>query len=118
MKTQNDTQTSNSGDRTFAFGGGLIGLIAFLVIGLLPSLVYGGFAGAALAAGLLGHPVDASLMARGITIFGMVAGLLATGGIFVVMGAVLGSTVHALARATMKKEQAEPEAAPAPNNSH
>ena len=37
-------------------------------------------------------------------IFGMVAGLLATAGVFVVMGAVVGTTVHALARATMKRE--------------
>ncbi len=118
MKTQNQNQTSNSGERTFAFGGGIVGLIAFLIIGLLPSLVYGGFAGAALAAGLLGHPVDASMMARGITIFGMVAGLLATAGVFVVVGAVFGSIVHALARATMKQEQAETEEAPATNNNH
>ncbi|MDF1562548.1 MAG: hypothetical protein P1V51_05870 [Deltaproteobacteria bacterium] len=101
MKTQN---TSNSGERTFAFGGGLLGLVAFLAVGLLPSLVYGGFAGASLAAGLLGHPVDASVMARGITIFGMVAGLLATAGVFVVVGAVVGSTLHALARSTIKAE--------------
>ena len=109
--TQNTSTETNNGERTFAFGGGIIGLIAFLIVGLLPSLVYGGFAGAALAAGLLGHPVDASIMARGITIFGMVAGLLATGGVFVVVGAVAGSTVHALARVTMKNE--EPEALPA-----
>ena len=104
MKTQNQESGSKSGEQTFAFGGGIIGLVAFLVVGLLPSLVYGGFAGASLAAGLLGHPVDGSLMSRGITLFGMVAGLLATGGVFVVMGAVAGSTVHAMARATMNQE--------------
>lgn len=112
-KTQNSSTETNHGERTFAFGGGIIGLLAFLVVGLLPSLVYGGFAGAALAAGLLGHPVDASMMARGITIFGMVAGLLATAGVFVVVGAVVGSTVHALARATMKQETPAAEEAPA-----
>ncbi|MDF1564105.1 MAG: hypothetical protein P1V51_13735 [Deltaproteobacteria bacterium] len=107
MTTQNKTHPDNQGEKTFAFGGGILGLIVFLIVGLLPSLVYGGFAGAALAAGLLGHPVDASLMARGITIFGMVAGLLSTAGVFVVVGAVLGSTIHALARATMKTEVPE-----------
>ncbi len=90
--------------KTFAFGGGIVGLVAFLIVGLLPSLVYGGFAGASLAAGLMGHPIDTSLMAKGIVLFGMIAGLLSTAGVFVVVGSILGSAVHKLARATIRKE--------------
>jgi len=96
---KNDSPQPHRNERAFAFGGGIVGLIAFLVVGLLPSLVYGGFAGATLAAALLGHPVDGSLMARAIVIFGMVTGLLATAGVFVVGGAALGGLLHSLARA-------------------
>ena len=79
----------------FTFAGGVFGLVVFLAIGLLPSLVYGGFAGTTLAAGLLGHSIDASLVGRAIVLFGMIVGLLATAGVFVVIGAVTGAAAHA-----------------------
>jgi len=87
--------TAERRDR-FTFWGGALGLVAFAFVGLMPSLVYGGFAGAILAAGILGHPVDAGLLARGIVAFGMLIGLLATAALFVVTGAASGSGVHVL----------------------
>ena len=84
--------------RTFGFIGGLLGLIAFLAIGLLPSLVYGGFAGVILAAAVLGSPIGSGIMARALVAFGMLIGLLATGGLFVVMGSALSVAVYHLAR--------------------
>lgn len=81
---------------TASFVGGVAGLLGYLVVGLLPSLVYGGYAGVALGTALLGAPVDGSLAARAIVAFGMVAGVLATAGLFVVLGAVMGAAVHAI----------------------
>lgn len=80
--------------RTVAFVGGLVGLVAFLACALVPSLVYGGYAGVVLAAALLGAPLGTGLLARGIVAFGMLAGLLATAGLFVVGGAAVGTMMH------------------------
>jgi hypothetical protein len=83
---------------TASFVGGVAGLLGYLVVGLLPSLVYGGYAGVALGTALLGAPLDSSILARAIVAFGMVAGVLATAGLFVVLGAVMGAGVHVLLR--------------------
>ena len=99
------------GYRTFAFGGGVVGLITFLATGLLPSIVYGGFAGVTLAAAMFGAPVDASLIGRGVVLFGMVVGLLGTAAIYVVVGAALGAGVFHGARAFGTERQVESDAA-------
>jgi hypothetical protein len=91
-------KTDKSGYKTFAFGGGVVGLVSFLAVGLLPSIVYGGFAGVTLASAILGGPVAESLLGRGLVVFGMIVGLLGTAAIFMVIGAALGSGVYSLAR--------------------
>lgn len=108
MVTPNTIRSSN---RTFAFGGGVLGLAVFLAFGLLPSIVYGGFAGVTLASAMVGAPVEGSLIARGLVVFGMVIGLLGTAGVFVVVGAALGAAVHALFRAVMPASDAAHEIA-------
>jgi len=104
MKTTTNTK---SGSRTFAFAGGVVGLITFLAIGLLPSIVYGGFAGVTMASAILGGPVDGGALSRGLVVFGMVVGLLGTAGVFVVIGAALGAGVYAAARATLPASEPE-----------
>ena len=86
-----------TGYKTSTFVGGIVGLVGYLAIGLLPSIVYGGFAGVTLAAALFGTPIDASWMARGVVVFGMVIGLLATAALFVVVGAALGAGFYSVA---------------------
>ncbi len=94
--------TIRSGSRTFAFGGGVVGLVTFLFVGLLPAIVYGGFAGVTLASAILGGPVEGNLLARGLVVFGMVIGLLATAGIFIVVGAAIGAGVYAIVRSLVR----------------
>ncbi len=94
--------TIRSGSRTFAFGGGIVGLVSFLFIGLLPSIVYGGFAGVTLASALLGGPVEGNLFARGLVVFGMVVGLLSCAAVFVVVGAALGAGAYAALRSIVR----------------
>lgn len=74
-----------------------IGLAAFLAIALLPSLLYGGYAGVLLAGGIFGTPVQPTFLVRGLIVFGMVLGVTAVGSLFAVAGAVIGAAVSALA---------------------
>ncbi len=85
--------------KTVAMAGALAGFALFLVIGLLPSLVYGGYAGLLLAGGIFGTPVPASFAARGLVGFGMVLGVLAAASVFTVAGAALASLIGRLASA-------------------
>ena len=96
------------GGRAGTFAGGVAGLILFLVVGLLPSLVYGGYAGLALASALIAGPIHASLVAQAIVVFGMVAGVMATGALFVLFGSVLASGVFALLGGWRHGERGKP----------
>ena len=87
--------TNNS--RSFTFGGGILGLCAYLTIGLLPSIVYGGFAGVTLASSILGQTIVPGLAAKGLVVLGMVTGLLGTAALFVVIGSALGAGLYAAA---------------------
>ncbi|MHB8877937.1 MAG: hypothetical protein ACYC8T_29940 [Myxococcaceae bacterium] len=73
-----------------------LGLLIFLTMALLPSLVYGGYAGLLLAGGIFGTPVEPSVLARGLVAFGMILGVVAVASIFAVGGAALGALVGSL----------------------
>jgi hypothetical protein len=87
------------------------GLALFLGIALLPAMLYGGYAGLLLAGGMLGTPVEATLLSRALVAFGMVLGVLAVGSLFTVAGAVAGAVVGALSlpvgRKAALREQAD-----------
>ena len=112
MTTDTNMMKRERGYRSFAFGGGLVGLVLFLAVGLLPSLVYGGYAGVVLAAAIVGHPIEAGLFERGMVVTGMVFGLFATGAVFVVVSSAVGAGLYALAASFTKVEVkvSEPEA--------
>lgn len=84
--------------KLYSIVGAGIALALFLAIGLLPALLYGGYAGVLLAGGIFGTPVAASLAARALIVFGMVLGVTAVGSLFAVTGAVVGAAAHALTR--------------------
>jgi hypothetical protein len=90
------TTTSKSPSRTFTLVGAGLGLATFLAFGLLPSILYGGYAGLLLAGGLFGTPVDASFAVRAFIVGGMVIGVAAIASLFAVVGAVAGAAVAAL----------------------
>jgi len=109
--------TSQNGKRSTpqnaSFIGGIIGLVTFLVVGLLPSLLYGGYAGLILGTALFGSPVHESIFAQATVVMGVLCGLLAVGGLFVLGGAILASGIWLLAVSAMPEP--EPEAPPAEN---
>lgn len=79
--------------------GAAVGLAIFLAIGLLPALVYGGYAGVLLAGGIFGTPVVPTIWTRAIIVFGMVLGVTGVGALFTVAGAALGAAAGTLAGA-------------------
>jgi hypothetical protein len=84
--------------KTCTLVGAGVGLALFLVVALLPSLLYGGYAGVLLATGILGAPVKATLLVRGLIVFGMVFGVMSVASLFVVGGAAAGAAVSYLVR--------------------
>jgi hypothetical protein len=99
------TTTSKRQSRTFALVGAGIGLALFLAIALLPSLLYGGYAGLMLASGIVGAPVQPTFLVRGLIVFGMVLGVTAVASLFAVVGAAAGAAVGALTHATEPAEK-------------
>ena len=87
-----------------------IGLALFLAIGLLPSMLYGGYAGLLLAGGIFGTPVEPTMLPRALIVFGMVLGVVAVGSLFAVLGAAAGAAVGALTSATIRRPVAEEQA--------
>jgi hypothetical protein len=82
--------------RTLTLIGAGVGLALFLVAGLLPALLYGGYAGVLLATGIFGAPVKSTLLVRGLIVFGMVLGVTAIASLFVVGGAAAAAAVSLL----------------------
>jgi hypothetical protein len=89
-------KTPQAQNKIFALVGSGIGLALFLAIALLPAILYGGYAGLLLAGGIVGTPVQPTLLVRGLIIFGMVLGVTGIASLFAVLGAVAGAAVGAL----------------------
>ena len=92
--------------KNYTLIGAAVGLAAFLAIGLLPSLLYGGYAGVLLAGGIFGTPVQATFFVRALVVFGMILGVVGVGGLFAIGGAAAGAAVQALAGAIPEHEPA------------
>jgi len=90
--------------------GAAAGLALFLAVALLPALQYGGYAGALLAGGIFGSPIQATLLVRALIAFGMVLGTVGVGSLFAVGGAAAGAAVGAVARAIVPAKAAEGQA--------
>jgi hypothetical protein len=110
LETRNAAQENVMNKKTPTLVGAGIGLALFLAIALLPAMLYGGYAGVLLAGGIFGTPVEPSLLARALIVFGMVLGVLAVGSLFAVAGAVAGAAVGALTAIAGRKPAAQEQA--------
>jgi hypothetical protein len=90
--------------KNYTLIGSAVGLASFLALGLLPALLYGGYAGVLLAGGIFGTPLQATLLVRALIVFGMVLGVVGVGGLFAVGGAAAGAAVSVLAGAVPEHE--------------
>jgi len=88
-----------SGPNSVTFAGGVLGLIVFLGVGLLPSLLYGGYAGVILGSAIFGSPIHESAFAQATVVLGVLSGVLSIGAIFVLAGAIVATGIHGLIRA-------------------
>jgi hypothetical protein len=89
-------KTPQAQNRLYTLIGAGVGLALFLAIALLPAILYGGYAGLLLAGGIVGTPVQPTLLVRGLIVFGMVLGVTGIASLFAVLGAVAGAAVGAL----------------------
>src|ERR1700690_534267 len=80
------TDTSKKG----LFIGATVGLVLFIFIGLLPSSFVGGVLGLKIASYLLGNAVESALLSRAVVGLSMMAGILATGCVFVAGTSLIG----------------------------
>jgi hypothetical protein len=93
--------------KMFSLVGAGVGLVAFLAVGLLPTLLYGGYAGVLLAGGIYGTPVDSSFGVRALIVFGMVLGVTGVAALFAVAGAAAGAAIGALTSGVGRKASDE-----------
>ena len=87
--------------------GAAVGLALFLALGLLPALLYGGYAGVMLAGAISGTPVQATFAVRALIVFGMVLGVTGVGALFTVGGAVAGAAIGVLTGIPATKPEAK-----------
>ena len=97
MSTRNTHSNAPTTSKAPWFGAA-VALALFLVTGLVPSLVYGGYAGLLVAGTFFGHGNPELLGARLLTGAGMVFGGLAVLSLYLVVGAVVGKFVGAALR--------------------
>lgn len=96
--------------------GAALGVVVFLFVGLLPSLVYGGWTGLVIAGALFGHPVPMHLGAKAMIGGGIVLGVLAVAALFTVLGSVAGSLLGLVVQAL--RRSAAPAAAAVQEDDH
>jgi hypothetical protein len=101
------TQENTMQNKIPSLIGAGIGLALFLAIALLPAILYGGYAGLLLAGGIVGTPVQATFLVKGLIIFGMVLGVTGIASLFAVLGAVVGAAIGALTGAVARKPVAQ-----------
>ncbi len=89
-----------------AIVGASLAIIAFFVVGLLPAMAYGGYAGHLLAGGIVGAQTG-GLVARALVVFGMALGVFGVGSLFAVLGAMAGALVGAVTKLDVRKPAAE-----------
>jgi hypothetical protein len=106
IEKENAMTTTTQNSKLPALVGAGIGLATFLAIGLLPALLYGGYAGVLLAGGIFGTPVTASIGVRALIVFGMVLGVTGVGSLFAVAGAAAGAAVGLLVKAAPSAKKA------------
>lgn len=88
-----------------------MGLVLFVLVGLLPGIFLGGMAGLKLGETLFGTISAGAIMPRLIVAFSMIAGLLMSAVVFIVGSGVLGWTAGFVADAVRAGKSTMPEAA-------
>lgn len=78
--------------------GSLVSFVLFILFGLVPALLYGGYMGLMMSTLLLGAVASTGWIAQIIVIGGMVLGSVATLSLFLIIGALLGALIEKLVK--------------------
>jgi len=108
MAKKNAARLNRANPVTFL--GGVMGLAIFIGVGLLPSLLYGGYAGLILGSAIFGTPIHESVLGQATVVLGVMSGVLAIGGIFVLGGAILATGAYGLFSAVSAERELREEA--------
>jgi len=73
--------------------GAALGILVFLVFGLVPGFYFGSYGTLALLSNLSGGPVEPTTMVRMITVVGIVIGIFCIGATCIVLGSVFGTAL-------------------------
>ena len=88
-----------------------IGILAFLVFGIVPGFYFGSYGTLMLLSHLAGGPVEPTTIVRMVTVAGIVLGLFCIGAVSIVLGSVFGTAmgyvVDVVASLGRAKETAE-----------
>ena len=91
--------------------GAVLGGIAFLVFGLVPGFYFGSYGTLVLLNHLFGGPLEATVLVRIATAFGILIGITCVGSVTIIVGAifgtVLGYALEALSNASKKEISSE-----------
>jgi hypothetical protein len=91
------------GLNAFSVVGASIGLLAFLAVALLPSLLYGGVAGVQLASGIFGMPDAPTFGVYTFIVLGILFAVTTVASLFAALGALAGASVDVLTRAARRR---------------
>lgn len=97
----------NESVRTGAKIGAGIGLLAWVVVGILPAFYLGGYGAISLLHKLTGSAVEATLFARAFVLAGMLVSIATAGTCMTVIGALLGSAFGWLVSSPAKAVEAK-----------
>ena len=91
--------------------GAALGVIAFLVFGIMPGFYFGSYGTLVLLNHLFGGPLQATVLVRIATAAGILVGIVCVASVSIVVGAVLGTVIgyvtEAITGAAKKKAPAE-----------
>ncbi|MHB8883071.1 MAG: hypothetical protein ACYC69_16370 [Thermodesulfovibrionales bacterium] len=73
--------------------GAAIGFIAFLALGLMPTIYFASYGSLMLMSRLAGGPVEATTIVRMLTVVGIMLGLFCAGAVGIVLGSVFGTSL-------------------------
>jgi hypothetical protein len=76
--------------------GAFVAIGVYLIYGLYPAFLFGGYAGKLLAGGFFGNPVPQNLIVGGLVGFGGLLGVVGVGSLAAVVGAATGAIIGLL----------------------
>ena len=85
--------------------GGVIGAIAFLLLGLVPGFYFGSYATLIILSKLFGGPLKASAIINVIVAAGIILGIICIAAAFIVVGAIFGTAVSYLTYLISEREK-------------